>query len=312
MNLRELEVFMAVVDAGGFTAAAERLRVAQPAISATIAKLERDVHALLFVRRRRRLTLSTEGAVLLRHARAITAQVAAARRELAALQSLDSGHLTIGAPGLVTSALLPPVVDQFMLRYPSIRLTIKIGGGEDIATRLLRGEFDIGLIADWRTPEGLSKRLLQVIPMVACVASTSALAFRKNLSWRQLLDQPLILFPHGYYQRARVEDAATRLGQSLDVKLETESVPLMLEAVRTNHGIATLLAIAAENVPGIQAIRLPSEANVPIAICRRQDGLVSRAAEVFEAFILDAIKQSKITKQRSSFPPFVASEPGES
>ena len=147
------------------------------------------------------------------------------RRELAALQSLEVGHLTVGAPALVTSVLLPGIVARFMARYPGIRLTIKVGGAEEIATRVLRGEFDIGIIADWRTPEGLVTRLLPAMPIAACVAATSPLAARKSLSWRQLLEQSLILYPHGYYQRARIEDVATRLGRTLDVKLETEFGP---------------------------------------------------------------------------------------
>ena len=288
MNLRQLEVFLAVVDSGGFTAAADRLRVAQPAVSATVKKLEQDVRATLLARTRRRLTLTAEGAAFLRHARAIIAQLAASRRELAALQSLEVGHLTVGAPTLVTSVLLPGIVARFMARYPGIRLTIKVGGAEEIATRVLRGEFDIGIIADWRTPEGLVTRLLQAMPIAACVAATSPLAARKSLSWRQLLEQSLILYPHGYYLRARVEDVATRLGRTLDVKLETESVPLMLEAVRRGHGVATLLAVAADDQPGVRALALPRDATVPIAICRRQDALLSRAAEVFDEFIMAA------------------------
>ena len=189
----------------------------------------------------------------------------------------------------MTSVLLPGIVARFMARYPGIRLTIKVGGAEEIATRVLRGEFDIGIIADWRTPEGLVTRLLPAMPIAACVAATSPLAARKSLSWRQLLEQSLILYPHGYYQRARIEDVATRLGRTLDVKLEYRRRSLsMLEAVRRGHGVATLLAVAADDQPGVRALALPRDATVPIAICRRQDALLSRAAEVFDEFIMAA------------------------
>ena len=85
-----------MVDAGGFTAAAERRGIAQPAVSAALRKLEDELGVLLLVRGRRRLTPTAAGTAFLRHARAVLAQLAASRRELAAMQSLEVGQLAIG------------------------------------------------------------------------------------------------------------------------------------------------------------------------------------------------------------------------
>ncbi len=269
MNLRQLELFLAVVDAGGFTAAAARLRVAQPAVSAAVRRLEEELGARLLVRGARRLTLTAEGAAFLRHARAILAQVAASRHEIAAMRALEAGHFSIGAPPMVAGHLLPRVVDRFLSERPGLRLSVVQAGAEEIGARVLRGDLDLGIVADWRTPEGLAVRLLEVHPMVACVAASSPLAGRRRLGWAELLDQPLILFPRGYYQRARVEDAAARLGRSPSVVVEAEAVPLIAELVRRGRGVATLLAAAAEGLAGIRVLSLPREATVPVAVCRR-------------------------------------------
>ncbi len=171
MNLRQLELFLAVVDAGGFTAAAARLRVAQPAVSAAVRRLEEELGARLLVRGARRLTLTAEGAAFLRHARAILAQVAASRHEIAAMRALEAGHFSIGAPPMVAGHLLPRVVDRFLSERPGLRLSVVQAGAEEIGARVLRGDLDLGIVADWRTPEGLAVRLLEVHPMVACVAA---------------------------------------------------------------------------------------------------------------------------------------------
>lgn len=286
MNLRQLKVFLAVVDTGGFTAAAERLRIAQPAVSSTIRKLEIDVGVSLLVRTRRRVSLTPEGTAFVRHARLMIDQMNASYREMAALQSLEVGQLTIGAPALVCSLLLPRVVAHFVARHPGIRLNIKLAGAEEIAARVLSGELDLGIIAAWHVPKGLATRVLQFMPMMACMASSSPLAAARRLSWARLLEQKLILFPRGYYQRARVEDAATRLGRTLDVRLETESVPVMLEMVRRGHGVATLLAGAVPPEPGMTVLPLPRDARVPIAICRRLNAALPRAATYFEDCIV--------------------------
>jgi hypothetical protein len=58
------------------------------------------------------------------------------------------------------------------------------------------------------------------------------------------------MFPRGYYQRSRVEDAAARLRRALDIAVEAESLPLVVDLVRRGHGVATLLAAAAVDLPG--------------------------------------------------------------
>ena len=286
MNLHRIELFLAVVDAGGFTAAAERRGIAQPAVSAAVRKLEDELGVLLLVRGRRRLTLTAAGTAFLRHARAVLAQLAASRRELAAMQSLEVGQLAIGAPAMVAGHLLPPLIDGFLKQRPGLRLTIVQAGAEEIGGRVLRGELDLGITADWRTPEGLVTQVLEVQAMVACVAAASPLASRRRLGWAELLDQRLIMFPRGYYQRSRVEDAAARLRRALDIAVEAESLPLVVDLVRRGHGVATLLAAAAVDLPGIATLALPAEATVPVAVCRRADAPPNAAVEAFHAWLL--------------------------
>ncbi len=285
MNLRLLEIFVAIVDAGGFTAAAARLRIAQPAVSAALRKLEDDLGAVLIVRPVRRLTLTAEGMAFLRHARGLLAQAAAARHEIAALRGAEAGRLSIGVPAMVATHILPPVIGRFLARRPRLRTTIIQAGAEEIAERVLRGELDLGIVADWRKPAGLTTRVLETHPMVACVAAGDSLAARERLGWSELIDRPLVLFPRGYYQRERLEDVAARAGRALTLAAEAEAVPIIVELVRAGLGVATLMGAATKNLAGIRVLTLPRDAVVPVAVCHRADGPGSAAAEAFLDFL---------------------------
>jgi DNA-binding transcriptional LysR family regulator len=286
ITLRAAHWFVTVVDAGGFTRAARTLRVAQPAVSTAIRKLERDLGVTLLTRSTRGAAPTAEGARVLEHARAMLAHEAGARRDLLALKNLETGQLSLGAPPMVAGTLLPKVLERFVARHPGVRIAIVQAGADEIAARVLRGTLDLGLIAEWRRVDGLVTHVLERHPVVACVALSHRLAGRDRLTWSDLFTQPLIAFPQGYYQRALLDNAARRLRANPDIVVESESVPLMAELVRRGRGVATLLAAAAAGLAGTRAVPMSKDVEVPIALCRRADGDLSSAARTFEAHLL--------------------------
>lgn len=299
MNLRELEIFVAVVEAGGFTSAAGRLSIAQPAVTVSVQRLERRLGVQLLIRERRRIALTAEGTAFLGHAKAILTQVTTSQREMAAWRALETGHVSIGAPPMVAAHLLPAVLDGFLEQSPGIRLTVAQAGSEEVAARVLRSELDLGVIADWHTPDGLTTQILEHHPIVAVVSTTSRLAERSRLDWADLVHERLILFPRGYHQRSRIEEAAARLQRPLQLIVEAESEPLMLDLVRQGHGVATLLSAAAAGVPGIHVLTLPADALVPVAVCRRVQPPRGRAVDAFHEFLVQHFTSSNHSAGRS-------------
>lgn len=136
-----LRYFLAVIDQGGFSRAAEACHVTQPTLSAGIARLERDLGRPLFTRHSRRVELTAAGARLATHARAIEARFAAAEREVEAAP--PAGTLRLG--WLVT--LAPAWMERILAARPpeGDRLEIVEGRERDLIAGLTRGRLDAAL-----------------------------------------------------------------------------------------------------------------------------------------------------------------------
>ncbi|MGL4650171.1 MAG: LysR family transcriptional regulator [Caldilineaceae bacterium] len=163
LNLYKLEVFDAVVQAGTFSGAAERLLVSQPAISQHIGDLEAAVGARLFARGRRGVTLLPAGETLHRYTRQIFALVSEAQEAVAELQSLSNGQVSIGATPGVGIYLLPDWVQLLRARYPQVTVTLRTGTTAQIADDLRRGVLDVGFVeGELGVAETLALRSLAV------------------------------------------------------------------------------------------------------------------------------------------------------
>lgn len=289
MNLRQLEIFLAVARHGSFTAAAEKLPMAQPAVSLAIQKLEESLDARLFMRDKSGATLTDEGRVLVRHAEAVLSQLENARQDISAFSKLASGHVTLGAPAMVAGYVLPPMLASFRQQFPGISLSVRQAGAKAIEEEIRNGQIDFGLISDWRNSEDMHAEHISSHKIVACVARRSKLARVGSLSWQELFEHPLILFPQEYYMRQVVDHASTRLHANVRVAMEVESVPLIVGLAERGVGVATLLDNAAEaHRSQIARLALPSDARIDVALCRRKQVPLSRAGEALWTHLLTA------------------------
>jgi DNA-binding transcriptional LysR family regulator len=145
MELRQLIYFEAVARCGGFTPAADRLRIAQPAVSAQIRNLERELGTKLFERTTRRVTLTHAGELLLTRVRAVLAELDRARADLDQLDAVLRGQLRIGVTPVLGSLDLPAALAGFHRRYPELAVTVRTGLIAELLHVLDAGEVDIVL-----------------------------------------------------------------------------------------------------------------------------------------------------------------------
>ena len=161
MELRQLEYFVAVAEEANFTRAAERIHVAQPAVSAQIQRLERELGQPLLDRSRRAVRLTAAGEAALPYARAALAAVADIHVAVDELTQLVRGTVTIGT---VTSHSvdIPSLLADFHADHPDVEITLSTDSSDDAhregahrtagrGDRLRRARRTAGRASTWRS-----------------------------------------------------------------------------------------------------------------------------------------------------------------
>lgn len=144
MELSDLVIFRAVVEAGGVTRAAERLHRVQSNITTRIRQLEEKLGVALFIREGKRLHLSPAGQVLLDYAQRLLALADEARE--AVQDGRPRGPFVLGAMESTSAVRLPGPLSDFVRQYPAVKLTLKTGNPQQLAAAVLAGAMDAALV----------------------------------------------------------------------------------------------------------------------------------------------------------------------
>lgn len=294
INLRRLEVFLSVYDAGSFSAAADRLHVAQSVVSVAIRKLEQELSTSLFHRAGRSIQPTHSGMLLADTAREMVRTLERARREIGVINSLGAGQVSLAAPPMIAQHILPQAIGSFIDKYPGIRLSITQAGAADIKKLVTEERVDIGIIAFPGTDSSLDITPLAYCNVVACVPSENSLSHHQQLTWTDIISQPFIAFPKGYHQRERLDMAVQRLGFEPRIVMEIENVALMAEMVRRGVGVATVIEAAAPRGPGIAIRPITDDSPIRIALCRSQRRRTNKAASALARHLERALNTPSI------------------
>lgn len=143
MDLRQLEHLVAVCSAGSFSAAAKRLRISQPTLSKSIARLEKDLGVRLFDREGGSARPNAYGRVAAEHATSLLAGAARLSAELRQLGRGEAGALRIGVGPATRVKLLPEVVRQVGLAFPQLQLEARHDGIQALMRALRMGSLDL-------------------------------------------------------------------------------------------------------------------------------------------------------------------------
>ncbi len=293
---RQLEIFLAVVEERGFSAAGERLHMVQPAVSSAIRKIEEAAGVRLLDRSSGHgVTPTGEGLLFLSYARAIFRQMDEFALQLNDLSSLNKGHVILGAAPVTMEFVLSALVSDFLTQHPGLTFGATTGSGETTIARVRTGEIDIGFVPGPATADDLELKVILRQPLACCVPEASPLAAQPEIAWRDILSFPLALFPRGYNQRAQIDEIANQMGLRPTVIVESESSGFLLEMVRAGLALSITFAGVGRAIKGISVVPIETRPSVPISICRRTDGYISRAASSFFDYV---IRQTSVNAAR--------------
>lgn len=249
MELRQLVYFESVARHASFTRAAESLRIAQPAVSAQVRQLERDLGTVLLERTTRRVALTHAGELVLAHVRTVLAELDAARADVADLSALLRGQLRLGVTPVLGAFDLPAALALFHRRYPEVRISVQTGLIAELLHQLDQGGFDtvIGPIHD-ELPERFRPHPLASENLVLITPPGHHTA-RRISSLAACRDEQFVCLPPGSGLHTILSTATAEHGFEPRIPFQAGTPTGVRELVAAGLGIA-LLAESAALSPG--------------------------------------------------------------
>ncbi|MEV0060476.1 LysR substrate-binding domain-containing protein [Nocardia sp. NPDC050718] len=192
LHMRHLRYYVAVAEELNFTRAAQRLHIAQQALSAQIKQLEQAVGVTLLVRNTRNVALTAAGTAFLADARALLDAADTAVDRARTIQRGEYEQLTLGFLEGAALTLTDPILSAFRQQHPQVQVELRQFGYDDPSAGLDGGAVDVAFVRlPVSTPE-LEFEPLFGEPVVAALPVRHRLARRHEVSARELLDEPLL------------------------------------------------------------------------------------------------------------------------
>jgi LysR family carnitine catabolism transcriptional activator len=239
LDVRRLSLFLAVVDHGGFTRAAQAVHISQPALSQAIAELEAELRGPLFRRLGQKVTLTDAGTALVGPARAVMREIDAARQVTAEVNQLSRGRLDLSALPTLSTDPLPALLGAFRRAHPAITVHIASPADPDeLAEQVRSGVAEVG-VTDASRADGLELVPLCRQRLVALFPSGSGQP-DEPLRPADLANVPLIVTPPGSSGRGLLDRALGQHGIRPVVAVETSQREAILPLVLAGAGTAVL------------------------------------------------------------------------
>lgn len=240
MEFSQLRTLIHVAELGSLSKAADRLRVAQPALSRQIRLLEDELGVRLFDRHGRGMTATDRGQEVLRHALRVMAELEELRASVGDEDAPLRGHVSIGMPPTVSDILSEPLVAAFRETHPDATLRIVSAYSGYLLDWMHRGEIDAAILYDPK-----SARTLRVQPLLEEVLFLigppgSGLSQDVPVDFADLQGVRLLLPSTGHGLRAILDQCAADRGFALRVPVEADSYSTLKTLVRGGHGSTIL------------------------------------------------------------------------
>ena len=262
MELRQLEVFVAVAEERSFTSAADRLHVVQSAVSASIRALEGELGASLLERTTRRVALSDAGAALLPEARAVLAAAGLARDAVEQTKGGLRGAVALGImqAWAYPALSVPRIVAEFQRDHPLVELTVRHVGGSGVLAEAVRdGALDLGFLSLPGSSPGLELTELTSEPMRFACTTGHRLAGAERVSLAEIAGETFADGPPSWGTRLAADRAFERAGIERSVRFEVNEMTTIIEFVRAGVGVALLHPSIVADRPEIITVPVDGE-----------------------------------------------------
>jgi len=236
MELSQLRTLIHVADLGSLSKAADRIGIAQPALSRQIRMLEEELSVRLFTRHGRGMVLTEKGREILEHATRVMSELEEIRATAADLDAPLHGRIAIGFPPTVADILSLPLVAAFGRTHPQVELRLVGAYTGHLIDWLHRGEIDVAILYDPHVARSLRSEPLLLENLFLIGPPGSGLSAERPIRFRELDDKRILLPSTRHGLRTIVEQCAVEAGISLRVAVEADSYATLKDLVRHGHG----------------------------------------------------------------------------
>ena len=253
LEIRQLRYIVEVADQQNFSRAAERLGIAQPALSQQVLKVERELGFDLFLRHPRGASVTEAGQAFVVDARAAVAAFDEAVDRAGRRSRGETGQLTVGFTAAAALDLMPRILTAFSDRYPNVDVRLQESTFADPSGGLASKSSDVAFV-NLPLPEGLWYELLGEDARVVALPEAHPLARREQISVSEILDEPVVGAPGADEAWKRfwlLEDY--RDGRPAPVAAQAETHEAELQIVASGRAISVTCGVSSRYYarPGI-------------------------------------------------------------
>lgn len=279
-----MKYFQTVCRYGSITKAAEELFVSQPTISFCIKELESEFGVRLFHRRHNRLQLTVEGSYFLDKVNYILQSVDALAVQMKNMGN-NRNHVKIAVPAMISTFLFPQIFNAYSKTYPEVELEMLETGSLQVRKLVDASSVDLGItIRDDVVDDTYNELPLVSTELVFCVSRKHPLADRKQISFKELSDEHIILFKADSYQNIFIKRAFFEAGVEPNIMLYSSQLYTIKQFLSYGNVGAFLYRQVAEMDKDLVCIPLEQPIIQDIALIWTKNGNLYSDSENFIQF----------------------------
>ncbi|MFO8101623.1 MAG: selenium metabolism-associated LysR family transcriptional regulator [Dehalococcoidia bacterium] len=293
MEIRQLEIFCAVIERRGFSAAAEVLKIAQPTVSFQIASLEEELGIKLLDRSGRATSFTKSGEILYRYAVQILELTSEARQAIDQLSGLLWGEIAIGASTIPGEYILPEILQRFRAAHPGIAVEMIIGDTRTIIKGVQEGQQEIGIVGATVRNEKLTFSRFVSDKLVLIAPAGNDWFQGNSIIPEELIGVPFILREEGSGTRTVMEQQLGGSGispGSFNLVMTLGSTEAVKRAVESGAGVSIVSSRAVQNEIKLGLLEIVDITGIELVrdffVVHRRNKVLSPAVEALKQFLI--------------------------
>jgi LysR family hydrogen peroxide-inducible transcriptional activator len=291
MDLRQLNAFLAVVEHGGFSAAARALHTVQSNVSTHVARLEQELGATLIDRATGQPT--AEGDAVLTRATRVRAELEALSADVASMGTTVAGTVRLGMIGTTAQWLAPRLFEAAEVTHPDVRLVLVDATTTSLLPQVDRGDLDLAVVnLPAESPDTQTEPLFDE-DRILLAPEGHPLAASPSVSLATVAEHDLLLEPIGTAFRDELDADAARAGVRLRTRAEVDGMRLLTSLVFAGFGAAVLPASAV--APGAEGpwrvVAVEGLAPRRVGLAQRRRALLSSPAQAVRDLLVDVVER---------------------